>query len=92
MSSTSSAPAPARAPKPFYTQFGFQVLVALVIGLILLFAVNEFPDAVQDVVDPTVVGWILVIAGVLALVLILAAVAAFVVWRRRRTLRRHGAG
>lgn len=30
--------------------------------------------------------------GVLALVLILAAVAAFVVWRRRRTLRRHGAG
>ena len=44
-------------------------ILLLVIGLILLFAVNEFPDAVQDVVDPTVVGWILVIAGVLALVL-----------------------
>lgn len=44
-------------------------ILLLVVGLILLFAVNEFPDAVQDVVDPTVVGWILVIAGVLALVL-----------------------
>jgi uncharacterized membrane protein HdeD (DUF308 family) len=44
-------------------------ILLLVIGLILLFAVNEFPDSVQDVVDPTVVGWILVIAGALALVL-----------------------
>lgn len=44
-------------------------ILLLVIGLILLFAVNEFPDAVQDVVDPVVVGWILVIAGALALVL-----------------------
>jgi uncharacterized membrane protein HdeD (DUF308 family) len=44
-------------------------ILLLVIGLILLFAIKEFPDAVQDVVDPTTVGWILVIAGVLALVL-----------------------
>ena len=45
MSSTSSAPAPARAPKPFYTQFGFQVLVALVIGLILGFVAREMGPA-----------------------------------------------
>ena len=44
-------------------------ILLLVIGLILLFAVNEFPDSVQDVVDPGTVGWILVIAGALALVL-----------------------
>ena len=46
-------------------------IVLLVIGLILLFAVKEFPASVQDVVDPATVGWILVIAGVLALVLAL---------------------
>ena len=44
-------------------------ILLLVIGLILLFAINEFPQALQDVVDPITVGWILVIAGVLALVL-----------------------
>ena len=44
-------------------------ILLLVIGLILLFAVTEFPDAVQEVVDPTTVGWILVVVGVLALVL-----------------------
>ena len=44
-------------------------ILLLVIGLILLFAIKEFPDAVQEVVDPGTVGWILVIAGVLALVL-----------------------
>ena len=44
-------------------------ILLLVIGLILLFAIKEFPDSVQEVVDPTTVGWILVIAGVLALVL-----------------------
>ena len=46
-------------------------ILLLVIGLILLFAINEFPDSVQEVVEPTTVGWILVIAGVLALVLAL---------------------
>ena len=44
-------------------------ILLLVIGLILLFAIKEFPQSVQDVVDPTTVGWILVIAGVLSLVL-----------------------
>ncbi len=44
-------------------------ILLLVIGLILLFAVKEFPASVQDVVDPTVLGWILVIAGALTLVL-----------------------
>ena len=44
-------------------------ILLLVIGLILLFAIKEFPAAVQDVVDPGTVGWILVIAGVLSLVL-----------------------
>ena len=44
-------------------------ILLLVIGLILLFAIKEFPDSVQDVVDPATVGWILVIAGALALVL-----------------------
>ena len=43
-------------------------ILLLVIGLILLFAIKEFPP-VQDVVDPTTIGWILVIAGVLSLVL-----------------------
>jgi uncharacterized membrane protein HdeD (DUF308 family) len=46
-------------------------ILLLVIGLILLFAINEFPASVQEVVEPTTVGWILVIAGVLALVLAL---------------------
>ena len=44
-------------------------ILLLVLGLILLFAIKEFPDSVQEVVDPSTVGWILVIAGVLALVL-----------------------
>ncbi len=44
-------------------------ILLLVIGLILLFAIKEFPASVQDVVDPTVLGWILVIAGALTLVL-----------------------
>jgi cytochrome c biogenesis protein CcdA len=44
-------------------------IVLLVIGLILLFAIKEFPASVQEAVDPATVGWILVVAGVLALVL-----------------------
>ena len=48
--------------------FGLGILL-LVIGLILLFAIKEFPDSVQDMVDPATLGWILVIAGALALVL-----------------------
>ncbi len=44
-------------------------ILLLVIGLILLFAINEFPASIQEVVEPITVGWIFVIAGVLALVL-----------------------
>ena len=44
-------------------------IVLLVIGLILLFAINEFPASIQEFVEPITVVWILVIAGVLALVL-----------------------
>lgn len=44
-------------------------IVLLVIGLILLFAINEFPASIQEFVEPITVGWIFVIAGVLALVL-----------------------
>ena len=46
-------------------------ILLLVIGLILLFAIREFPASMQDVVDPNTLGWILVIAGVLSLVLAL---------------------
>lgn len=46
-------------------------IVLLVLGLIILFAINEFPASLQEVVEPTTVGWILVITGVLALVLAL---------------------
>ncbi len=46
-------------------------ILLLVIGLILLFAINEFPEGMQEVIDPTTLGWILVIVGVLALVLAL---------------------
>ncbi len=46
-------------------------ILLLVIGLIILFAINEFPASLQEVVEPTTVGWILVIAGVLSLVLAL---------------------
>ncbi len=44
-------------------------ILLLVIGLILLFAIKDFPQSLQDVVDPNTLGWILVIVGVLALVL-----------------------
>ncbi len=46
-------------------------ILLLVIGLVLLFAIKDFPASIQDVVDPTTVGWILVIAGALSLVLAL---------------------
>ncbi|WP_210649553.1 DUF6458 family protein [Nocardioides sp. SYSU D00065] len=55
-------------------------ILLLVLGLVLLFAINEFPASVQEVVDPTTVGWILVVAGGVALVLAL-------VTQRSRTTR-----
>lgn len=47
-------------------------IVLLVLGLILLLGViEEFPEGVQDVVDVETLGWILTIAGILAIVLAL---------------------
>jgi hypothetical protein len=49
-------------------------IVLLVIGLILLLgAIEEFPDAVQDVVDVTTVGWICLVVGIVGLVIAVAA-------------------
>lgn len=48
-------------------------ILLLVVGLILLLGIDEFPASVQDVVDPRTIGWILVVVGVLALVLAMVA-------------------
>lgn len=44
-------------------------ILLLVLGLIILFAINEFPASIQEYVEPNTVGWILVICGGLALLL-----------------------
>jgi hypothetical protein len=45
-------------------------ILLLVIGLILVLGVvEEFPQAVQDVVDVETLGWICLVVGVLAIVL-----------------------
>lgn len=47
-------------------------ILLLVIGLILLLdVIEEFPDAVTDVVEIQTLGWICLIVGILALVLAL---------------------
>ena len=47
-------------------------ILLLVIGLILLLGVIEdFPDAITDVVDVDTLGWICLIVGILAIVLAL---------------------
>ncbi len=47
-------------------------IVLLVIGLILLLgAIEDFPQAVEDVVDVETLGWICLIVGVLAIILAL---------------------
>lgn len=47
-------------------------ILLLVIGLILLLGVIEdFPDAVTDVVEIDTLGWICLIVGILAIVLAL---------------------
>jgi len=47
-------------------------IVLLVIGLILLLGVIEdFPNAIEDVVDVETLGWICLIVGVLAIILAL---------------------
>ncbi len=45
-------------------------ILLLVIGLILVLGViEEFPQAIQDVVDVETLGWICLVVGVLAIVL-----------------------
>ncbi len=47
-------------------------ILLLVIGLILLLGViEEFPDAIQDVIEVETLGWICLIVGILAIVLAL---------------------
>ncbi|MCD6640191.1 MAG: DUF6458 family protein [Nocardioides sp.] len=44
-------------------------IILLVLGLILLLGVIDLPASVHDVVATNTLGWILLIAGVLALIL-----------------------
>ena len=46
-------------------------ILLLVIGLILVLGAVDLPDAVTDVVDAEVVGWICLVVGALAIVLVL---------------------
>ncbi len=47
-------------------------ILLLVIGLILLLdVIEEFPDAVTDVIEIQTLGWICLIVGILAIVLAL---------------------
>ena len=46
-------------------------IVLLVVGLILLTGAVELPDAVTDSIESYTVGWICILAGVLALVMAL---------------------
>ena len=50
--------------------FGVGILL-LVIGLILVLGAVDLPSGVTDVVDADVIGWICVIVGALAIVLVL---------------------
>ena len=50
--------------------FGVGILL-LVIGLILTLGAVDLPSAVTDVVDADVIGWICLIVGALAIVLVL---------------------
>ena len=46
-------------------------ILLLVIGLILVLDAIDLPDAVTDVLDAELIGWICVVVGALALVLAL---------------------
>ena len=50
--------------------FGVGILL-LVIGLILVLGAVDLPTSITDVVDANVIGWICVIVGALAIVLVL---------------------
>lgn len=46
-------------------------ILLLVIGLILVTGAIDLPAAITDVIDGPMVGWICVVVGVLAIVLVL---------------------
>ena len=46
-------------------------ILLLVIGLILVLGAVDLPDGVTDVVNANVVGWICVVVGALAIILVL---------------------
>jgi uncharacterized membrane protein HdeD (DUF308 family) len=47
-------------------------ILLIVIGLILLLdVIQDFPDAIAEVVDVDTLGWICLIVGILAIVLVL---------------------
>ena len=46
-------------------------ILLLVIGLILVTGAIDLPDAVTDVMDAELVGWICLVVGVLAIALVL---------------------
>jgi uncharacterized membrane protein HdeD (DUF308 family) len=47
-------------------------ILLIVIGLILLLdVIEDFPDAIAEVVDVDTLGWICLIVGILAIVLVL---------------------
>jgi hypothetical protein len=50
--------------------FGVGILL-LVIGLILTLGAIDLPSSITDVVDANVIGWICLIVGALAIVLVL---------------------
>jgi hypothetical protein len=50
--------------------FGVGILL-LVIGLILTLGAVDLPSSITDVVDANVIGWICLIVGALAIVLVL---------------------
>ena len=46
-------------------------ILLLVIGLILVLGAVDLPDSVTDAVDANVIGWICVVVGALAIILVL---------------------
>ena len=57
-------------------------ILLLVIGLILVTGAIDLPDSVTDVMDTEMIGWICLVVGVLAIVLVL-------VMNRQRTRTTH---
>ena len=57
-------------------------ILLLVIGLILVTGAIDLPDSVTDVMDAELIGWICLVVGVLAIILVL-------VMNRQRTRTTH---